>query len=77
MKEEYPKAVRKASVYFSFEDNNKDIELKCDASQISGWSVSPSVQPCRVSTVALMHSLYYVYISSCVVVTLKILVKNI
>ena len=52
MKEEHPKAVRKASVYFSFEDNNKDIELKCDASQINGWSVSPSVQPCRVSTVA-------------------------
>ena len=49
MKEEHPKAVRKASVYFSFEDNNKDIELKCDASQINGWSVSPSVQPCRVS----------------------------
>ena len=70
MKGEHPKAVRKVSVYFSFEDNNKDIELKFDASQVNGWSVSPSVQPCKVRTVALMHSLYYVYISSCVVVTL-------
>lgn len=75
MKREHPEAVRRASVCINFEDNTEDIELKFDASQINGWSVNPSVQPCRVSTAALMHSLYYVYISSCVVVTLKILIK--
>ena len=62
MKKNHPKAVQKAPVYFSFYDNNKDIVLKFDAQQMNGWSVNPSVQPCRVSTVALMHSLYYVHV---------------